>query len=140
MKINDDELKIVLKDINAKKTFSTFITEISKHHAVLKKHYVLLYHDEERGDYFQFDFYDDLDGQIKIKFELLSFILQIDEDEIEGILKKLKWFFKYESGFTLDQIIYEASFGPELSPKLHDLTNFTHFEKREWDNFVRYIL
>jgi hypothetical protein len=137
----DAKLESALKEINSKRSFITFSKEILRHHDVLKKHYRIKGHDEYHRDIYDFDFRFELKGSIKLKFELLLHILDFDEcEQTETLLRQLGWFFRFKSGFTIDQLIEEASYGRNIGdPRKHDLDFFHYFEKREWENFVKYF-
>ncbi len=137
----EDKLKVALKKIGSKRTFVSFAQAILDNYDILKAHHVFQFHDENRGDFYQFDFYQDLKGTMKIKFELLTHIFDLDDcRQTEALLKKLGWFYVTESGFDIDQLIEEASCGRGEHTAQHNLSDFMNFEKNEWENFVGYFL
>jgi len=139
----DNELKIALKKIGAKRTFMSFSEAILENYDVLKPHYIFQFHDDYSGDFYDFDFYENLKGSIKIKFDLLGHILSLDEgDRVEELLKELSWQnMPPDCGLDTEGMINEATSGKHaLSHQEHNLQDFCNFEKREWENFVNYFL
>lgn len=136
----EEKLSSALKEIGSKRTFISFAQAILENYDILKAHHVFKFHDDCRGDFYQFDFYQDLTGPMKTKFELLTHIFGLDEcEQTETLLKKLGWFHVTESGFDIDQLISEASNGQDPRCGKHDLSCFMIFERREWENFVSYF-
>ena len=137
----EDELRVALKRVGAKKTFRSFAEAILDNYDVLKSHYVFQYHDDCYGDVFDFDFRKQLEGPLKTKFDLLSHIFGLDEcDELEGLLKELGWEnMPPDCGLDTEGMIHEALYGHGDRSGNHDLERFAHFEKQEWENFVNYF-